>query len=106
SSRHFSSTSFSSAAVSVGNALMATTQGRPNTFLILSTCWSRLGSPRSRAARSSLPSSALAAPPWCFNARTVATTTTASGFSPAMRHLMSRNFSAPRSAPKPASVMA
>ena len=34
----------------------------------------------------------------------VATTTTASGRSFAMRHLMSRNFSAPRSAPKPASV--
>ena len=35
---------------------------------------------------------------------TVATTTTASGVRPAMRHLISRNFSAPRSAPKPASV--
>ena len=37
---------------------------------------------------------------------TVATTTAASGFSPARRHLMSQNFSAPKSAPKPASVMA
>ena len=34
----------------------------------------------------------------------VATTTTALGASPVMRHLMSRNFSAPRSAPNPASV--
>ena len=39
-----------------------------------------------------------------FSARTVPTTTTASGVRPAIRHLMSRNFSAPRSAPKPASV--
>ena len=34
------------------------------------------------------------------------TLTTASGTSPAIRHLISRNFSAPRSAPKPASVTA
>lgn len=40
-----------------------------------------------------------------FNALTVATITTASGLSPAIRHFMSKNFSAPRSAPKPASVM-
>ena len=39
-----------------------------------------------------------------LQARTVATTTAASGFSPALRHLMSKNFSAPRSAPNPASV--
>ena len=39
------------------------------------------------------------------SARTVATSTTASGFKPAMRHLISKNFSAPRSAPKPASVI-
>lgn len=31
--------------------------------------------------------------------------TTASGLSPAIRHLISKNFSAPRSAPKPASVI-
>ena len=44
--------------------------------------------------------------PWCFRARTVATTTTALGRRSAMRHLISRNFSAPRSAPNPASVTA
>jgi hypothetical protein len=43
-------------------------------------------------------------PPFIFIARTVATITAASGFRPALRHLMSKNFSAPRSAPKPASV--
>ena len=48
--------------------------------------------------------SARATPPWYFSARTVATTTATSGRSPDLRHLMSTNFSAPRSAPKPASV--
>ena len=43
-------------------------------------------------------------PPCILSARTVATMTAASGFSPAFRHLMLKNFSAPRSAPKPASV--
>ena len=43
-------------------------------------------------------------PPLYFNALTVATITTASGRKPVLRHLISRNFSAPRSAPKPASV--
>ena len=47
---------------------------------------------------------ARATPPWNFKARTLATTTAISGRSPALRHLMSKNFSAPRSAPKPASV--
>ena len=45
-------------------------------------------------------------PPCIFSARIVATTTTADGRRPAVRHFMSRNFSAPRSAPKPASVTA
>ena len=40
-------------------------------------------------------------PPWNFNARTVATKTTADGFKPDIRHLMSMNFSAPKSAPNP-----
>ena len=45
-----------------------------------------------------------ATPPFIFSARTVATITATSGFSPAYRHLISKNFSAPRSAPNPASV--
>ena len=48
--------------------------------------------------------SATATPPWYFSAFTVATTTAALGRSPESRHLRSKNFSAPRSAPKPASV--
>ena len=41
-----------------------------------------------------------------FNALTVATITVAAGLSPAFLHFISKNFSAPRSAPKPASVTA
>ena len=97
--------SFSSASVSVGNALMATTHGSLYTFVMLLTCFRRFGIPFSRASRFSPFSSAFGTPPLYFRARTVATTTTAFGFRPAIRHLMSRNFSAPRSAPKPASVI-
>ena len=63
-----------------------------------------MGRPASSASRFSAFSSAFGTPPWYFSALTVATTTTALGLSPAMRHLMSKNFSAPRSAAKPASV--
>ena len=63
-----------------------------------------LTKPRRRASTSSFCRSGTATPPWNFSARTVATTTTASGRSPDLRHLMSMNFSAPRSDPKPASV--
>ena len=106
SSLHLASTKSSSAFVSVGNALIATTHGSLYTFLMLETCFNRFGIPFSRASRFSLLRSALATPPLYFRARTVATITTALGFKPAIRHLISRNFSAPRSAPKPASVIA
>jgi len=43
-------------------------------------------------------------PPWNRSARAVATSTTARGQMFAERHLMSKNFSAPRSNPNPASV--
>jgi hypothetical protein len=56
------------------------------------------------AATFSLPISSMATPPCILSARMVATITAADGASPALRHLMSKNFSAPRSAPKPASV--
>ena len=62
------------------------------------------GSPRSSAPRSSFVSAFLSAPPCILSERTVATSTAASGFSPPARHLMSKNFSAPRSEPNPASV--
>ena len=73
---------------------------------MLSRWASRLQMPRSSAARSGVFSSVLGTPPLYFRARTVATITMQSGDRPALRHLMSINFSAPRSAPKPASVIA
>ena len=60
--------------------------------------------PFCRASTFSFGRSGTSTPPWNLSARTVATMTAASGLSPALRHLMSTNFSAPRSAPKPASV--
>ena len=60
--------------------------------------------PADRASRPSSVIVARSAPPWYFSARTVATRTTADGRRPDLRHMMSMNFSAPRSAPKPASV--
>ncbi len=60
--------------------------------------------PRSSAATSSVARSATSTPPWYFIARTVATMTAAAGRMPVDRQRMSTNFSAPRSAPNPASV--
>ena len=60
--------------------------------------------PRFKASTSGSDKSAFATPPLYFNARTVATSTAASGFNPAFLHLISKNFSAPKSAPNPASV--
>jgi hypothetical protein len=88
---------------SVPNRLIATTTGTPNCFT-LSMCRPRLAAPFFSASTSCLPSESLATPPCIFSARTVATMTAADGFNPAARHLISKNFSAPRSAPKPASV--
>ena len=51
-----------------------------------------------------LPYSGYVLDNFATTAEAVATSTTAAGVKPAVRHLMSRNFSAPRSAPKPASV--
>ena len=60
--------------------------------------------PLSSAARFSELISFKSQPPWNLSARIVATSTTAEGLMPDLRHLMSMNFSAPKSAPKPASV--
>src|SRR5699024_7422999 len=56
----------------------------------------RLAQPLFTASTFSSPRSPLATPPFIFIARTVATRTTQSGASPALRHLMFMNFSAPR----------
>ena len=90
---------------------MATTAGIPN-IVTFSICFARFAQPirtasglSSRSAGSSgFPATILPTPPFIFSARTVATTTAASGVRPDARHLISKNFSAPMSAPKPASV--
>ena len=89
--------------MSVTKRLRATTAGTPNRFTL--RMWRRrLAAPRRTASTSGLPRLSFFTPPCILSARTVATTIAASGRSPAMRHLMSKNFSAPRSAPNPASV--
>ena len=103
SARIASCTAAISASVSPVKRLSPTTTGMPN-LPTFSTWRARLTTPRFTAATSSRPRSDFATPPCILSARTVATTTQAAGASPALRHLMSRNFSAPRSAPKPASV--
>ena len=67
-------------------------------------CRFKLTTPSFKAWMFSWPKSDFAKPPLYFKARIVATRTTQSGFKPPTGHLISRNFSAPRSAPKPASV--
>ena len=89
--------------MSAENWFTATTTGTPN-CLTLARCRARFAQPARTASTFSRPRSASATPPCIFSARRVATSTTASGAMPAFRHLMSKNFSAPRSAPNPASV--
>lgn len=101
-----------SLAKSPGKALMATTGETPCTFTF-SICLIRLAAPArtssgfsaSRSAGSGLPATILNLPLCAFKARTVATSTAASGTMPEVRHLMLKNRSAPMSAPNPASVM-
>ena len=68
-------------------------------------CIGELSKRIARAGFGSQPMFTSPDPPLYFNALTVATKTTVSGFSPAFLHLISKNFSAPKSAPNPASVM-
>ena len=89
--------------VSVTKSLIAITTGTPN-FCIFSTCFARFLQPLVTASTFSALRSSFLMPPCIFNALVVATNTTASGFKPDFLHLISKNFSAPRSAPKPASV--
>ena len=92
-----------SAAVSETNSLIATTTGIPN-LRIFSTCRLRLAKPAQIASTFSSVSASLATPPFILRARKVATITTASGEVGKFGVLISKNFSAPRSAPNPASV--
>ena len=104
SSQKFLMYSFS-ASVSVTNEFNVTTTGTPN-FCTFSICFSKFTIPFFSASKFSSAKSFFATPPLYFNALTVATKTTASGFKFALLHLISMNFSAPKSAPNPASVMA
>ena len=96
---------------SVGKALMATT-GETPWMRMFSICLRRLAPPMwtssgfsaSSASGRALPATIRWLPEWALSARTVATTTAASGWRPELRHLMLKNRSAPMSAPKPASV--
>ena len=93
-----------SASVSVTNSLMATTAGIPN-LRIFSTWRFKLANPARTASTFSSVKASLATPPFILRARSVATITTASGDVGKFGVLMSKNFSAPRSAPNPASVI-
>ena len=92
-----------SVGVSVGKRLMATTTGSPY-FWTFSACVFKFSQPVFKASRFSIFKSSFSTPPWYFKALIVATKTAALGFNPAWRHLMLTNFSAPKSAAKPASV--
>ena len=66
--------------------------------------WTSSGFSASSASGSGRPATILCCPECALSARTVATTTAASGVRPDARHLMLKNRSAPMSAPNPASV--
>ena len=96
-------TKFTSSTESEGNELIATTGFKPN-FLQFSMCLSKFLIPMVTFSKSGVLYCSFAAPPWCLSALMVATSTNALGLRPAETHLMFKNFSAPKSAPKPASV--
>ena len=84
--------------MSDANRFTATTAFSPKCRTI--PMWrARLAAP---ASISAVPPST--SPPWCLSARTVATSTTALGRRPPIRHVMSKNFSMPMSEAKPDSV--
>ena len=102
---NFCSSQFSSFSVSDVYLFSATITFNPNLFFILSICLYKFSIPFSRPLIFSFWISSLSTPPWYFIAFMVATITTTSGFILAFLHFMSRNFSAPKSAPNPASVI-
>jgi hypothetical protein len=94
-----------------GIALIATTGSTPCARMF-SSCLRRFAAPMrtssgfslSMSSGSGRPATTWYLPECDLSARTVATTTAASGVRPETRHLMLKNRSAPMSAPKPASV--
>ena len=73
---------------------------------IFSTWRSRFAKPSTSAWRSCSCDAPSTRPPCIFKPRKVETRTVTRGWISALRHLISKNFSAPRSAPNPASVIA
>jgi len=92
-----------SSSESVSNLFNATT-GLKLYIIIFSMCLSKLARPFFTSSTLGIANSSLVAPPWYFKARIVTTITTALGINPNWWHLISKNFSAPRSEPNPASV--
>ena len=84
---------------------IATITFTPKTFFKFSICLYKLLSPFSKYSILSFFIFSLSIPPWYFIAFIVATHTTASGLILAFLHFISKNFSAPKSAPNPASVI-
>ena len=82
---------------------MATIGWRPN-FFTFSICRSKFTIPFSKALIFSFLRFSFSTPPCILSALTVATMTTQLGIIFDFLHLMFKNFSAPKSAPKPASV--
>ena len=97
-------TSNTSSSVSVMKLLRATTTGRENTSFIFLICRFKFTHPLATASGFGLDKSCFLTPPCILRALTVATRTTASGLRDAVLHLISKNFSAPKSAPKPAAI--
>ena len=104
-SEQYLRTSSISLSVSVGKRLNATTIVCPN-LLRLSICFCKFASPLVRPSISSSFILSIGVSPCILSPCAVATTTVALGCNPLLRHTISKNFSAPRSAPNPASVIA
>ena len=83
--------------------LTATIGVNPNFFILL-MCLSKFTNPFFSASTFSFFKFSFSTPPCIFKALIVATITTQLGFKFDFLHLISKNFSAPRSAPNPASV--
>ena len=93
-----------SSSESVTNLFIATTTGILN-FCMFSICFSKFTIPFANALTFGTFNSSFLIPPWCFKALIVATITTQSGFKFPYLHFISKNFSAPKSAPNPPSVI-
>ena len=90
--------------MSVLNLFIATITFCPKIFFKLSICLYKFFIPFFNASIFSFKIFSFGTPPWYFNAFIVATHITTSGFICAFLHFISINFSAPKSAPNPASV--